>query len=87
MHPDFLLYLNYKFDIMKGLKLLLLSSCFAFAACSVQSPSVQVSDKGTKWSWDKGTIVVESPERPAGQTSVLTSGISFCSTYIKHFSV
>lgn len=30
-----------------------------------------VSDKGTKWSWDKGTIVVETPERPAGQTSVI----------------
>lgn len=56
---------------MKGLKLLLLSFCVAFAACSVQSPSVQVSDKGTKWSWDKGTIVVETPERPAGQTSVI----------------
>ena len=56
---------------MKGLKFLLLGVCVAFAACSAQSPSVQVSDKGTHWSWDKGTIVVETPERPAGQTSVI----------------
>lgn len=27
--------------------------------------------KGTVWSWDNGTIVVESPERPAGQESAL----------------
>jgi glycosyl hydrolase family 109 protein 4 len=41
-----------------------------FTACS-QSPSVQISEKGTRWSWDKGTIVVETPERPAGQTDVI----------------
>ncbi|WP_455587677.1 Gfo/Idh/MocA family protein [Bacteroides sp.] len=56
---------------MKGLKLVLLGICVAFAACSVQSPSVQVSDKGTRWSWDEGTIVIETPERPVGQTSVI----------------
>lgn len=41
-----------------------------FTAC-FQSPSVQISEKGTRWSWDKGTIVVETPERPAGQTDVI----------------
>ena len=25
----------------------------------------------TKWHWDKGTIVVDTPNRPAGQESVL----------------
>ena len=25
----------------------------------------------TKWQWDKGKIVIESPERPAGQKDVL----------------
>ena len=25
----------------------------------------------TKWHWDKGTIVVDTPERPAGQKNVL----------------
>ena len=38
---------------------------------SYNSRNKQVSDKGTKWSWDKGTIVVETPERPVGQTSVI----------------
>ena len=30
-----------------------------------------VSEFGTPYHWEKGTIVVESPERPAGQKSVL----------------
>ncbi|MGM9737168.1 MAG: Gfo/Idh/MocA family protein [Candidatus Cryptobacteroides sp.] len=30
-----------------------------------------VNDKGTKWHWDGNTIVVEAPERPAGQESVI----------------
>ena len=43
-----------------------------WAACTTQKqPEQQISDKGTKWNWDKGTIVVETPERPAGQTSAL----------------
>lgn len=31
----------------------------------------QSLSSGTKWHWDKGTIVVETPERPAGQQNVL----------------
>ena len=42
----------------------------AFTACS-QSSSIQISEEGTKWNWNKGTIVVETPERPAGQESVI----------------
>ncbi|MDE6172818.1 MAG: glycosyl hydrolase, partial [Bacteroides sp.] len=57
---------------MKNFKFLLLSACIALAACTSQKqPEQQISDKGTKWNWDKGTIVVETPERPAGQTSAL----------------
>ena len=57
---------------MKNFKFLLLSACVALAACTTQKSSEQqISDKGTKWNWDKGTIVVETPERPAGQTSVI----------------
>lgn len=57
---------------MKNFKFLLLSACIALAACTTQKqPEQQISDKGTKWNWDKGTIVVETPERPAGQTSAL----------------
>ena len=57
---------------MKKFKFLLLSACIALVACTTKTSSEQqVSDKGTKWSWDKGTIVVETPERPAEQTSVI----------------
>ena len=35
------------------------------------SASAQSLSPGTKWHWDKGTIVVETPERPAGQQNVL----------------
>ena len=31
----------------------------------------QSSNPNTKWHWDKGTIVVDTPERPAGQQSAL----------------
>ena len=41
------------------------------AACSTQSPTVYTNDKGTNWHWEQGTIVVESPERPAGQESAI----------------
>ena len=34
-------------------------------------PKAQISDKGTKWAWQEGTIVTEEPQRPAGQESVI----------------
>ena len=40
-------------------------------SCSQSSSDTQVSNLGTKWHWDKGTIVIETPERPTGQTSVI----------------
>lgn len=33
--------------------------------------SAQSLSPSTKWHWDKGTIVIDSPERPAGQETVL----------------
>ena len=57
---------------MKVLKLFALGICFVLGACSNQSTSiVQTNEHGTQWSWDKGTIVVKTPERPAGQTSAI----------------
>lgn len=57
---------------MKTLKLLTLGICFTLGACSNQSTStVQTNEHGTQWSWDKGTIVVKTPERPADQTSAI----------------
>lgn len=57
---------------MKVLKLFALGICFVLGACSNPSTSiVQTNEHGTQWSWDKGTIVVKTPERPAGQTSAI----------------
>ena len=30
-----------------------------------------VTESGIKWKWEKGTIVLDSPQRPSGQESVL----------------
>lgn len=46
----------------------------AFAAAVVfggQTAQAQSLSPSTKWHWDKGTIVVEDPVRPAGQQNVL----------------
>ena len=58
---------------MRKFKALMLGICAAaLCACtSQQSTAVQMNERGTRWSWDKGTIVVETPERPEGQKSVI----------------
>ncbi len=40
------------------------------AACS-NAPEVHTTERGTQWHWENGTIVIHSPERPAGQKSVI----------------
>ena len=50
---------------MKSLKVLLLGACVALCACSSPTSTVQTNDKGTQWQWENGTIVVETPQRPA----------------------
>ena len=42
-----------------------------FSVMGIQTAEAQSSSPSTKWHWDKGTIVVETPERPAGQEPVL----------------
>ena len=56
---------------MKKIKYALMGACIALCACSAQQPAVFTNDKGTNWHWEQGTIVVESPERPAGQESAI----------------
>lgn len=56
---------------MRMFKTLLLGTCIALSACLTQTSVAQTTAKGTQWEWEKGTIVVKSPERPAGQKSVL----------------
>ena len=72
--PNKLYIINFKNVLysMKKIKYALMGACIALcAACSTQSPTVYTNDKGTNWHWEQGTIVVESPERPAGQESAL----------------
>lgn len=51
---------------MKTFKTLLLGLCIVMCACSTQTPR-QTNEYGTNWQWENGTIVIETPERPAGQ--------------------
>lgn len=55
-------------------KLLTLSLCCMASACSMQMQTGnqnQVSEYGTPYTWEKGTIVVETSQRPAGQKSAI----------------
>ena len=56
---------------MKITNFLALGICLLFGSCTMQKSTVQVNDKGTEREWNKGTIVVKTPERPAGQESVI----------------
>ena len=57
---------------MKNLSNLFLGA-FACIALTITPVSTQAQSlsPSTKWHWDKGTIVVDTPERPAGQEHVL----------------
>ncbi len=53
-----------------------LVKCFAFAFAAMLSLGASVAQAqslspSTKWHWNKGTIVVDTPERPAGQEDVI----------------
>lgn len=51
---------------------MILGACVAFALFTFSVPaSAQSLSPSTKWHWDKGTIVVDTPERPAGQEPVI----------------
>ena len=57
---------------MKLAKYFIVGACIALGACSATTtPETFVNDKGTSWHWEQGTIVVDTPERPAGQESAL----------------
>ena len=46
--------------------------CAWMACCFCTQPAAaQSTSPSTRWHWDKGTIVVETPERPAGQQHVI----------------
>ena len=50
----------------------ILSMAFAaIMSLGTMQTDAQSLSPSTKWQWDKGKIVIESPERPAGQKDVL----------------
>jgi predicted dehydrogenase len=53
---------------MKHKRILFVSAMAFFMGVSVLAQSLSSS---TKWHWDKGTMVIETPTRPAGQKHVL----------------
>ena len=67
---------NQLFNINLLIKMKKLNRIFAIAlvailAMSFQTVGAQSLSPSTKWHWDKGTIVIDTPERPAGQEHVL----------------
>ncbi len=47
------------------------AACLLLLVMGFHTASAQSLSPSTKWHWDKGTIVVETPERPAGQEHAL----------------
>ena len=47
-----------------------LALCLLVSACCTSSQK-QTSDKGTQWTWQEGTIVIDEPQRAPGQESVI----------------
>ena len=53
---------------MKKITQWVVGACAAFALISTPvSMNAQSLSPSTKWHWEKGTIVIDTPERPAGQ--------------------
>ena len=53
------------------LKKIIAVALLAVSAMGFQIANAQSLSPSTKWHWDKGTIVIDTPERPAGQEHVL----------------
>ena len=60
---------------MKKISILLLATCFAWGACTNPTATIQTDEFGTQWQWQEGTIVVQTPERPQGQQSVIAMAL------------
>lgn len=57
---------------MKTLHAFFLGAALALGACSsAQTETLHTTDKGTQWEWNEGTIEIRTPQRPAGQQSVI----------------
>ena len=78
---------------MRTFKSLMISLCMGTTLCMClpQTTTAQTVSSGDSWTWDKGTIVIDTPERPAGnrflgrlliRASRLQSGRSMLKTEI-----
>lgn len=56
---------------MKKLKRILTVILLTILVTGFQTVDAQSLSSSTKWHWDKGTIVIDTPKRPEGQTHVL----------------
>ena len=56
---------------MKRLNRFFAAALIAVLAMGFQTVGAQSLSPSTKWHWDKGTIVIDTPARPAGQEHVL----------------
>ena len=56
-----------------NIKHLMAGLCLAGAlvSCTSSAPKLHTNENGTQWQWNAGTIEVVTPERPAGQQSVI----------------
>ena len=48
-----------------------MAACLMWTGCTNPTATVQTDEFGTQWQWQEGTIVVQTPPRPAGQQSVI----------------
>ena len=53
---------------MRTFKSLMISLCMGTTLCMClpQTTTAQTVSSGDSWKWDKGTIVIDTPERPSG---------------------
>lgn len=57
---------------MKHFGKMIVGACTVLTlTCTPAQLLAQSLSPSTQWEWNKGTIVIKSPERPAGQESVI----------------
>ena len=56
---------------MKRMAMIGMAACLMWTGCTNPTATVQTDEFGTQWQWQEGTIVVQTPPRPAGQQSVI----------------
>ena len=54
---------------MRTFKSLMISLCMGTTLCMClpQTTTAQTVSSGDSWKWDKGTIVIDTPERPSAR--------------------